>query len=155
MKRAGNVFLYMWVAFIVSLLAGCGSPKVKVNVAADQALNQDNRQRSLPVVVRVYQLGSKTKFEQADFKQIWKQDESSLSNDVLARDEYLVHPGKRNTFKMAKVKGVHYVGVVALFRDNTQQEWRVLKSVGQTKLSQRLSSSLYIDMKDKTIYMSL
>jgi type VI secretion system VasD/TssJ family lipoprotein len=100
------------IVLLLCILCGCSSPKVKVNVAADQALNQDNRQRSLPVVVRVYQLGSKTKFEQADFKQLWKQDETLLGNDVLSRDEYLVQPGQKNTFKLAKAKGAHYAVIM-------------------------------------------
>ena len=136
---------------IIFLLTACGSPKVKVNVAADQALNQDNQQRSLPVVVRVYQLSSKTKFEHADFKQLWKQDMALLGTELLSREEYLIHPGEDSTLKMTKQDNVQYIGVVALFRDNVQNHWRLLKPVSQSGLAPHFSSTMSVDVKDKSI----
>ncbi|MFI4956476.1 MAG: type VI secretion system lipoprotein TssJ [Gammaproteobacteria bacterium] len=136
---------------MIILLLGCGSPKVKVNVAADQSINQDNQQRSLPVVMRVYQLSSKTKFEHADFKQLWKQDMELLGTELLSREEYLIHPGELSTLKVTKQDNVQYIGVVALFRDNVQNHWRLLKPVSQSGLAPHFSNSMAVNVKDKTI----
>lgn len=136
---------------VMIILVGCGSPKVKVNVAADQSINQDNQLRSLPVVMRVYQLSAKTKFEHADFKQLWKTDIELLGAESLSREEYLIHPGELSTLKVTKQDNVQYIGVVALFRDNVQNHWRLLKPVSQSGLAPHFSSSMAIDVKDKTI----
>ncbi len=153
MRRVG--FFSSKICFLcILLLMGCGSPKVKVNVTADQALNQDNQQRSLPVVLRVYQLKDKTKFEQANFKQIWKQDAALLGNELLAREEYLVQPGKKGQLKILKQEGAQYIGVVALFRDNTQNHWRILKPLTHSLMTKRFSNSVTLEVKDKSIQMA-
>jgi type VI secretion system protein VasD len=156
MERAGILLSkFLLILTISMILFACGSPKVKVNVVADQALNQDNQQRSLPVVLRVYQLSGKTKFEHADFKQLWKQDTALLGTELLAREEYLVHPGKTSKVKFIKQEGAQYVAVVALFRDSAQNHWRVLKPVGQSAITKHMSSSIKVNVKDKSIQMAL
>lgn len=153
--EAGFYTSKIWMLLVLALIVtGCGSPKVKVNVAADQSMNQDNQQRSLPVVVRVYQLSSKTKFEHADFKQLWKSDIELLGTELLAREEYLIHPGEMSTLKLTKQDDVQYIGVVALFRDNVQNHWRILKPVSQTGLAPHFSSSMSVNVKDKTIQIA-
>ncbi len=156
MELSGISYAKICIIFSMLIMTmGCGSPKVKVNVAADQSLNQDNQQRSLPVVLRVYQLSARTKFEQADFKQIWKQDSAFLGSELLAKEEYLVHPGKKSTLKYPKVEGAKYVGVVGLFRNTEQHQWQIIKPVGQSPISKHLSSTLRIRMKDNTIGSTL
>jgi type VI secretion system VasD/TssJ family lipoprotein len=73
----------------------------------------------------------------------------------LAKEEYLVHPGKKSTLKYPKVDGAKYIGVVALFRNIEQHHWQIVKPVGQSLLTQHFSSTLKMRMKDNTIRSTL
>ena len=80
----------VFVILLATMLAvGCSSDTKKWRLAltATQALNQDDSGEALPVVVRVYQLRGKDKFQRATFTELWKKDKELLEGDLLDRKE--------------------------------------------------------------------
>lgn len=112
------------------LVVGCSSDtkKWRLVLTATQALNQDDSGDALPVVVRVYQLRGKDKFQQATFKALWKNDKELLEGDLLDRKELTVHPGSETLLDLdLDVKhGAAYFGVMALFRKPDVMSWKEL-----------------------------
>ena len=89
-------------------------------------LNQDDTGGSLPVLVRVYQLRAKEKFQQATFKTLWKSDKEALEGDLLERKEITIQPGAETELDVdLEVKrGAAYIGVMALFRQPNAEGWK-------------------------------
>jgi type VI secretion system VasD/TssJ family lipoprotein len=134
-KRGGasssRATAYVFVILLAMVLAvGCSSDtkKWRLTLAATQALNQDDSGEALPVVVRIYQLKGKDKFQQATFKALWKNDKELLEGDLLDRKELTVHPGSETVLDLdLDVKhGAAYFGVMALFRKPDVMSWKEL-----------------------------
>ena len=119
----------MFVILLATVLAaGCSSDtkKWRLTLTATKALNQDDSGEALPVVVRVYQLRGKDKFQQATFKALWKNDKELLEGDLLDRKELTVHPDSETVLDVdLDVKhGAAFFGVMALFRKPDVMSWK-------------------------------
>ncbi len=95
---------------------------VTVTAAADA--NPDAGGNGAPVAVRVYQLASTAAFEQADFFQLYNNDQAVLGADLLGRDEVTITPGGTQQLVKDLKPGVTAIGVVAAFRDIQHANWR-------------------------------
>lgn len=113
-----------------ALAVGCSSDtkKWQVTFTSTKLLNQDDSGEALPVVVRVYQLKGKDKFQQATFKALWKNDRELLEGDLLDRKEITVHPDSETVLDVdLDVKhGAAFLGVMALFRKPDVTSWKEL-----------------------------
>jgi len=100
-------------------------------------LNQDDSGSSLPVVVRVYQLKAKDRFQQATFKALWKSDKEVLEGDLLERKEVTVHPEAKTVLDIdLDVKhGAAFLGVMGLFRKPDVDGWKQLVAAESSVLN--------------------
>lgn len=116
--------------FAAVLAAGCSSDTRKWQLAltSTKTLNEDDSGAALPVVVRVYQLKGKDKFQQATFKALWKNDKELLEGELVERKEIMVHPDTETVLDVElDVKhGAAYLGVMALFRKPDVMSWKEL-----------------------------
>jgi type VI secretion system protein VasD len=101
-----------------------------VSLASTKQLNVDDSGAPLPVVVRVYQLRHKEKFDEASFKSLWKSDKDVLEGDLLERKELTLHPESEVVLELEvdRKKGADYIGVMALFRKPDGNSWRQVLS---------------------------
>ena len=121
----------VFVILLATILAvGCSSDTKKWRLAltATQTLNQDDSGEALPVVVRVYQLREKDKFQRATFTELWKKDKELLEGDLLDRKELTMHPDSETVLDLdLDVKhGAAFFGVMALFRKPDVMSWKEL-----------------------------
>jgi type VI secretion system protein VasD len=119
------------VILLATMLAiGCSgdTKKWRLALTATQALNQDDSGEALPVVVRVYQLRGKDKFQRATFTELWKKDKELLEGDFLDRKELTMHPDSETVLDLdLDVKhGAAFFGVMALFRKPDVMSWKEL-----------------------------
>jgi type VI secretion system protein VasD len=148
-QRSTRRHLLVWpvaLALTVSL-SGCGllsifssdKPKPKevamkpppgaqlnVTVAASPLINPDLNGRPSPLVLRLYQLAAPEAFEQADFAQLYENDQKTLGKAMLGRYEMIVQPGTAQAITTKAVPDAAFVGVVAGFRDFGDATWRAI-----------------------------
>lgn len=124
-------------------LAGCGSdpepppPKTvaEVNLMAAPTLNPDINGRPSPVVVRFHQLVTTDLFNNADFFQLFEQDQAALGPTSVAKQEAVVQPGQIETIKIGIKPDVTALGVVVAFRNFEKATWRAVVPVEQDKIN--------------------
>lgn len=111
---------------VVSTACGSDTKKWRVQLQPTGTINQDDAGASLPVLVRVYQLKGKDKFQQATFKMLWKNEKDALEGDLLDRKEITVHPETNaDLYLDVDLKhGAAFLGVMALFRQPDVDGWR-------------------------------
>ncbi|MGY0557410.1 type VI secretion system lipoprotein TssJ [Lysobacter sp. A421] len=93
--------------------------------AADN-LNAGDSKRALSLVVRVYQLRERERFDAAAFDVFLdeQRERDVLGDDLLAVTEFLLAPGQRHeVLEHLPAEGNH-LGVVALFRAPAPTRWR-------------------------------
>lgn len=86
--------------------------------------------KPLPVVVRLYQLSSKERFEKTDFLSLVKNDQKLLEKDILWRKEVTLFPNTELVLKEERKKGAQYFAVMALFREKGAA-WQQVVDLGK------------------------
>jgi type VI secretion system protein VasD len=125
----------MWRAATASALllaSGCSSPPpppppptvVNVQASATATANATPQGQGAPVIIRIYQLASKSSFEGAQFFPIFNQDSATLGPDLVKKDEFLLAPGASKSITLAPPDNVHAIGVFAAYRDFQNVTWR-------------------------------
>lgn len=112
-------------------LVGCGAPPppppptvAALTMVASADANPDAGGAAAPVAVRIYQLSSTAAFNQADFFQLYNNDQAVLGADLLGRDEVTITPGGTQQLVKELKPGATAIGVVAAFRDIQHANWR-------------------------------
>ncbi len=130
-KRLRAIIERLVLTLIVVLLIGevsCSSATKPVRLAliSTKQLNVNDEGAPLPVIVRVYQLRNKDKFEQGSFTALWKSDKELLESDLLERKELTLHPESEVMLELEveTKKGAEYIGVLALFRKPDNDAWK-------------------------------
>lgn len=102
-----------------------------------------------PALVRVYQLASPVKFQNADFFLLFEKEADTLGADLLGREEISVSPGETKTLNQPLKPSATHVGVAAAFRDIDKATWRAVVEVpphGTTMLESEVRK-LEIDLE--------
>jgi type VI secretion system protein VasD len=123
-------------------LARCASPKppavLTLTMIGSAEQNPDAANRPAPVAVRIYQLTQTAKFERADVFALTEHEQQSLGQDNAGSQEFVLSPGETQTKTFELKPGVQAIGVVVLYRDIDNAQWRADAAVpnsGPTKLA--------------------
>jgi len=109
------------------LLTGCGTPTFNLNLKSAAYLNPDAKNNSLPVQVAVFQLNSKTSFENASFRDLWRHDKAALGDSLLSKSDFAMIPNSKKNIHIQFNKKTEYIGVVAIYRNPQGGQWRSIK----------------------------
>lgn len=105
--------------------SGGGTPApVGITLRAANRLNPDEGGRSLPTVVRVYQLKAASKIEVADYDALYRRDKAVLGEDLVQVDEMVLAPGQDQSRSLARDRATRFVAVVAMVRRPSGYSWR-------------------------------
>jgi type VI secretion system protein VasD len=127
-------------------LAGCESiPFIKpdptvieAKAEASAQVNPDARKRPSPVVVRVYELKSRTQFDATDFISLFERDKDVLGGDLVARDEFVMRPGESKDIKKQPAPETKFLAVLVGFRDLEKSRSRAVIAVEPNKTNRWL-----------------
>lgn len=89
-------------------------------------LNPDETGRSLPTIVRVYQLKEVSKLEMASFEEVWRNGEETLGDAVLGMDEVTLYPGRRIVRGFERNPEATHIAAVAIVRRPSGVSWRTI-----------------------------
>ncbi|MCC5853756.1 MAG: type VI secretion system lipoprotein TssJ [Alkalimonas sp.] len=106
------------------------STTLHFRVAAD--LNPDQNDRPSPVIVKVFELASKTIFENQDFFALYDDPTAVLRTDLLKKDEFVFEPGQQSQSRMELHPATKAVGVIVAYRDIENARWRAVVDVKPT-----------------------
>jgi type VI secretion system protein VasD len=121
---------------LLATLDGCGAPPppppptvVMLKLTASQDVNADTAGQGAPVQIRVYQLGSASSFGNAEFFQLFNQDQTTLGADLVKRDDFTLAPGQSKTSTLSPTDQVKVLGVFGAYRDFQQVTWRATTEI--------------------------
>ncbi len=99
------------------------SVALKVRLAADG--NPDPSGRPSPLVVRVYELRGDDVFRTLELEDLEGHDREKLAADLVARDEWTLHPGEEHEFRWSGTPEARRIGVIAWLRSYRTVPWQV------------------------------
>jgi len=122
-------FIKFWVLIaLTSLLAGCTN-SIDIYLHSAPKLNQDQKHKSLPVQVRIYQLKDKNAFSQATFRELWQTDTATLGNSLLDKKTITVKPDETTKVSINCKDKCKYIGIAAIFRSPQGDSWHTLYEI--------------------------
>jgi type VI secretion system protein VasD len=101
----------------------CDLQIVTMTVVSSPTINPTTEGEARPVQLRIYQLTSDVRLQNATFEQIWKNDKETLQDDLVKVDELAVYPNTRTEVKFERDDSAQAVVGVALFRNPKGKSW--------------------------------
>lgn len=132
------------VVSAAAALLGCSAANLVVDPDTDflfkvaKGVNPDADGRPSPLVVRYYELSSRSQFEREDFDRLFDSPESSLGPDLLVREELELQPASDLEITRRLNPNARFVGLVAAYRDIETARWRAVIEVDPTGYDERV-----------------
>lgn len=101
----------------------CPAQSITVSVLSSPAINRTPEGEPRPVVVRLYQLKADARLYNASFENVWKEDKTTLADDLVSSQELEIYPGTRTDVKFERPPTVNHIAGVALFSNPTGRAW--------------------------------
>ncbi len=98
--------------------------KLELAVSAKDSINPDDKGRPSAVLVRVYELKTDSAFESADYFSLEKTDKTLLTQDLLARDEFILRPGESRDIERKLNPDTQALGFLVGYRELGKATWR-------------------------------
>ncbi|UDM51910.1 type VI secretion system lipoprotein TssJ [Cupriavidus sp. MP-37] len=98
--------------------------KLDLAVTAKDTVNPDDKGRPSPVLVRIYELKTDSAFENADYYSLEKSDKTLLTQDLLARDEFILRPGESRDIERKLNPDTQAIGILVGYRELGKATWR-------------------------------
>jgi type VI secretion system protein VasD len=119
----------------VLLATGCASVRpsckvpdvVELEFESSDQLNPDERGRSLPTKLRVYQVTELSELEHAAFDDIWEQAKDTLGPTLVKTEQFTIFPGQLATKRLKRESAADYLVGVAVFRTPVGSTWRTIQ----------------------------
>jgi len=119
------------------ILFGCAStPKQRSldgGIYTSSDLNPDSNGRPSPVVLRIYQLGSRDSFANADFFTLYDDAEAVLSKDLISVEERELLPGAHYEYDLVLEPKTEYVGIIVAYKEIDTAKWNAIAQVPEKK----------------------
>ncbi len=146
--RLGHFLVF---TLLLSLLAGCSSSQVRLNMSSTANLNLNEANDPLPVMVNIYQLSERKAFDKADFSSLWKKDLVTLGDSLLTKESLMINPASQEQLIYERHPQTRFVAVMAIFRKPEQEAWRSIQPVADSFLKRKLSSKMVVNLKGNAI----
>lgn len=101
----------------------CELQVVTLDVIASKMINPTPEGEPRPVQLRIYQLASDIRLQNASFEEIWKHDADTLKDDLIKVDELSVFPDSRTEVHFERDQSAQAVVAVALFQNPKGRSW--------------------------------
>lgn len=134
--RRHTVLLLAGLVLSGCAMLGSSPAKVSGSVQAVSGLNPSVNQRPSPLRIVVYELTSAAAFGKADFMALYQQDQATLGQEFVAREELTLQPGETRAYARTLAPQTRVLGVLAVYRDLERATWRTTVSVQPGKKQQ-------------------
>ncbi|ELR64609.1 Type VI secretion lipoprotein/VasD [Photobacterium marinum] len=103
---------------------------LKFEVSED--VNPDSSGRASPVVVKVFELSSRTLFDSQDFFSLYDEPNKYLGPDLIVQNEFEFSPGSESEHELSLSPGIRYAGILVAYRDIENARWREVVEIDPT-----------------------
>jgi type VI secretion system protein VasD len=120
---------------LVVLTAGCAGARptckvpsaVELEVETSDRVNRDAEGRSLPTLLRLYQLRDFSRLQMASADDVFENPKDTLGDTLLGTEEVTLYPGQVIVKRFQRNPQADYVVGVAIFRNPVGSAWRTVQ----------------------------
>jgi len=100
-----------------------------VEIETSDRMNTDAEGRSLPTLIRLYQLKDLSLFQMAEFMDIWQSAKETLGTTLIAVKELTTYPGQVVVEHIERDEKADYLVGVGIFRNPVGSTWRTVSEL--------------------------
>jgi type VI secretion system protein VasD len=135
-QQCSTAFVYL-VWLLLAAAVGCAgtTPTCKVPTALEveietsDRLNRDAEGRSLPTLVRLYQLKDLSLLQMAEFADVWQNAQQALGATLIAVKELTAYPGQVVVERFERDEKADFLVGVGIFRSPIGSTWRTISEL--------------------------
>lgn len=127
------------------MLSACASLKITIHAAP--GINPNSAGVSAPIRVKLFELGSRKAFDEADYDYLFNQQGQHFDTDVLKIDEFSLFPGQQLSVQRPLVNGATAIGVVAAYTVIPRLPWKACIEVSEQDFY--IDKQLHIVLSEK------
>jgi type VI secretion system protein VasD len=101
----------------------CKLQIVNMAIMASPRINVTDLGDARPVQLRIYQLTTDVRLNNASFQQVWKDDKGILKDDLIKSEEMSIYPDTRTDIRFERDEKALVIAAVALFREPKGRSW--------------------------------
>jgi len=101
----------------------CKLQLVNMTILSSPRINLTDNGEARPVQLRIYQLATDIRINNSDFQDVWKQEKTSLQEDLIKSEELSIYPDSRTDIQFERDEKAMVIGAVALFRNPKGRTW--------------------------------
>lgn len=127
---------YYTVCIVLFLaLAACSTtakiwkPYDKIRVETTDSINPDMNNRPSPIQVKIYELSSRTTFDNLDFDRAFYEAKTFLSDELISNIEYTIQPSESINHKVNLSNSTHFIAILAGFINIDKSRWKHVYAV--------------------------
>jgi type VI secretion system protein VasD len=121
---------------VVALQACAGAPptckvptRLELEIESSDRVNRDDEGRSLPTVLRVYQLSDISLLQKAAFDDMLEKPKETLGATFVASDELTIYPGQITVKRFERNEKADFLVIVAVYRNEIGTAWRTIEEL--------------------------
>jgi|SRR5690625_1801593 len=125
------------LVLVLLILAGCAfnrhivAPFAKISLVGSSEMNPDAQGRPSPMSLKIYELSSRSAFDNLDFDTAFYNASTVLSDELLSAAEYVVLPEQQLNHRIRLTKNVRFIAIVAAYRHIDNAKWRLVYPVNE------------------------
>jgi len=132
------VHTHVWATLsLIYALAGCAGAvptckvptALEVEVETSDRVNLDEQGRSLPTLVRLYQLKDIGALQMAEFGDVWQSGKETLGAALVSLQELTTYPGQIVVQHIERDEKADYLVGVSIFRNPVGTTWRTVSEL--------------------------
>ncbi len=101
----------------------CKLQVVNMAILASPRINPTDSGDARPVQLRIYQLTTDVRLNNASFTDVWKNDKDVLKEDLVKSEELSIYPDTRTDIRFERDEKALVIAAVALFREPKGRSW--------------------------------
>ncbi len=110
---------------VLCLLFGACSSTVSVSISNTEKSNLNNRSDDVPITLVIYKLKNIEKFKEANDRDLTTREDGALGKDKIDSIRLQIAPKDEIIAIKVKDKEVPYIGILALFANDTKKVTKV------------------------------
>lgn len=149
------IYIFGFSILFLSLSSCATTSKVwkpydRLSIYASDNLNPDGNKKPSPIQLKVYELSSRTTFDNQDFAGLFNNGQTLLSDELLSSKVLIVQPKEYLEHQINLQEKTKFIAILAAYRNIDEARWKHIYAVkphGHYKHDISLSANAIIDGK--------
>lgn len=130
-----KILYFIYLIALSTVLSACSTaakvwkPYDKIDIAASDDVNPDGKGDASPIQLKIYELSSRSTFDNLDFERAYNNAKTLLSDELVSEAVITLQPNESIRHTIALNKNTRFVAIIAGFINIDSARWKHVYNV--------------------------